>query len=377
MGSPDNRCDFNQGSVPTVNPTNGHLYVAWLNGNTPDEDQYLVAHSPDGGTTFDGPFFVTPIFDLNYPRPVNGRTDCVPRGQGATRAVLTNSCFRVNAYGNIVVDKRGGAYADDLYVVISDNRNGTIASSNTDVFLFKSTDGGLTWLGPTRVNNDRSVAPPDRDCGRDPQSITGNPALCGGAADFGNDQWFPWADINAEGHLNVVFNDRRLDQYSTATEWPESRQRPGNYLAWFWGAQCVVASADSRDCVAAEAQTITQPSGPVDPGPDPVPGQNQASFPLANFGISDVPSNYDYAFRAGIFMGDYNNVAVTEHTAYGFWTDARNGRSARSQGGRNPICEQSDVFLDSYRSQGARSDTAARSTDSLFLVTQCPDTDEK
>jgi hypothetical protein len=62
-----------------------------------------------------------------------------------------------------VVDERGGRYADDLYLVMSDNRNGTPASSNADIFLFKSTDGGSSWVGPTRVDDDRSVAPPDRD----------------------------------------------------------------------------------------------------------------------------------------------------------------------------------------------------------------------
>ena len=71
--------------------------------------------------------------------------------------MLTNSCFRVNAGGNVVVDKRGGRFADDLYLVFSDNRNGTVVSSNTDVFLFKSTDGGTTWVGPTRVNDDRVI----------------------------------------------------------------------------------------------------------------------------------------------------------------------------------------------------------------------------
>jgi hypothetical protein len=365
-------CDLNQYSVPTVNPKTGHLYVAWLNGNTLDEDQYVMVRSKDGGQTFEGPFFITSIYDLNYPRGVNGRTDCVDRGQGDTRQVLTNNCFRLNSGGNIVVDKRGGKYADDLYVVVSDNRNGTIASTNVDVFLFKSNDGGTTWIGPTRVNDDRSVAPPDRDCGRDPQSITGDPSACGGAADYGNDQWFPWVDINEKGHLNVVFHDRRLDANSEESEWPDSRQRRGNYLAWFWGAQCEVSKADSLECTASEASTITQPTEPVDPGAGPQPGQGQHSFPLRNFAISDVPFNLDYTFRAGLFMGDYNNVAVSNNNAYAFWTDSRNGRSSQEQPGRNPICEQSDVFLDIYGSNGRASGASARSTDALFLVTPCP-----
>jgi hypothetical protein len=362
IGVVGTNCDLNQFSTPTVNPTTGFLYVAFENFNTEDENQYLLARSRDGGNSFEGPFFVTPVFDVNYPRsgspPAGNRPDCAERGQQDGRAVLTNSCFRVNSAGNVVVDSRGGDFADDLYLVLSDNRSGTSASTNTDVFLFKSTDGGSTWVGPTRVNDDRSDL---GDVDRDGEE----------AGNFGNDQWFPWADIGRKGELNVVFHDRRLDEGSEESEWPESRSRPGNYLAWFWGAQCSVTKADSRQCVAPEAEVIEQPTAPVNPGSGSVPGQHQENFPLKNFGISDVPSNMDYSFRAGIFMGDYNNVAVSNNTAYGFWTDARNGRSSRDQFGRNPACEQSDVFLDDYGARNARSESAARPTDDLFLRTEC------
>ena len=369
-----NECSFSSGTVPTVNPTTGHLYVAFENFNTPDENQYLVVRSRDGGQTFEGPFFVTPVFDRNYPLvpDVNdqgefvegNRPDCYARDQQPFRDVLTNSCFRVNPWGNVVADKRGGAFADDLYLVMSDNRNGTPGSSNTDTFFFKSTDGGSSWIGPTRVNNDPSQLTGDRN---DPANTNVT----------GSDQWFPWVDINERGNLNVVFHDRRLDTNSTASEWPESRQRPGNYLAWFFGAQCTVSSADSRQCVASEAEVIPQPTEPIDPGSGPQPGQNQSRFPFANFQISDVPSNMDYSFRAGLFMGDYNNVATMGNVAYGFWTDARNGRSSRDQEGRNPACEQSDVFIASYaanlyeRDETGSEGGQAEPTDELFLVTPC------
>jgi hypothetical protein len=95
-----------------------------------------------------------------------------------------------------------------------------------------------------------------------------------------------------------------------------------------------------------------------------------------------VPSNFDYSFRAGIFAGDYNNVAVTpnDSKAYGFWTDARNGRSSGGPGGgsgpqpgRNPICEQADVLMDEYSSFDADAgQKLPRPEDSMFLVTPCP-----
>jgi hypothetical protein len=190
---------------------------------------------------------------------------------------------------------------------------------------------------------------------------------------FGNDQWFPWVDISPQGHLNVVFYDRRLDATSTASEWPSSRQRSGNYLTWFWGAQCTVNTPDSRECVAPEATLIAQPTAPINPGAEPQPRQTQGSFPFQNFTISDVPSNMDYAFRNGLFIGDYNNVAIgPEHRAHGAWTDARNGRSSRTQAGRNPACEQADVFVDSYPAQSSGAADRPRPSDELFLVTPCP-----
>jgi hypothetical protein len=366
FGAAPTACGSNQASVPTVSPHTGSLYVAFQNFNTPDENQYLLVRSSDGGATFQGPFFVTPVYDVNFPLAGEpfGRPDCTMRGQMLGRIVYTNSCFRSNAFGNIVVDKRGGAFADDLYVVISDNRNGTRASSNADILLFKSIDGGSHWIGPTRVNNDfSSLGGISRDCTIGSQGCLG---------DFGNDQWWPWVDIGAQGELNITFHDRRLDEDSTTHEWPTSRQRDGNYLVWRWGAQCQVQHVDSTECLAPGAQVIPQPTAPIDPGPDPVPGQGDDFLgAFRDFQISDVPSNFDYAFRAGIFAGDYETVVVKEGKAYATWTDARNGRSSRFQPGRNPICEQSDVFLDIYSATNGGSGGQAGDL-APFLVTPCP-----
>jgi len=383
-------CSDNQGSNPTVNPTTGALFVAFENFDTPDENQYLSVASYDGGNTFEGPYFVSTIFDVNYPRSGQNRQDCTARGQSG-RSVLTNSCFRVNSYGNVVADRRGGEFADDLYLVLDDNRNGSRASSNVDVFLFTSKNGGRTWIGPTRVNDDASRAPDlategGRDCGR----IVGR--VCpSGVPNFGNDQFFPWVDISDKGDLNVVFYDRRLDTDSTAGEWPTSRAapngRPGNYLVWNFGAQCQITTtapvpvtattvpSGASQCLGNEARLLAQPTGPVDPTSGSViPGQHQTTSPFRNFNISDTASNWDYTFRAGIFAGDYNNVNIgPDNTAWAVWTDARNGRSSRGQAGRNPICEQSDIFDDEYNASnnGTFRNSATQGMD-LYLVTPCP-----
>ena len=375
------QCIGNQYSNPTVHPKTGFVYVAFENFNTPAENQFLLVRTKDGGTTWEGPFLISPVFDINYPDAGGDRPDCTDRGQQEGRPVLTNSCFRVNSGGNVVVDKRGTltsgihnpgnkTFADDLYAVVSDNRNGTREDTNTDVFLFKSTDGGQTWLGPTRVNNDKSKRAADPDC---------SPGDEGCAGPFGNDQWFPWIDIGSQGALNVVFHDRRLDTTSTREEWPTSRSRPGNYLAWFWGAQCLVtttgpiSTAAGQQCTAKSAEIIQTPDVGGDlPGPGPLPTLAASKSPFRNFQVSDVPFNLDYSFRAGLFMGDYNNVSVFGNTAYAFWTDARNGRSSQNVPGKNPFCEQSDVFIDGYSATNANTNPLGTVNQRPFERTRCP-----
>jgi hypothetical protein len=378
----DNSCDDSQASTPTVSSVDGTLYVAYENFNTPDENQYLVSKSTDGGQTFTGPFFVSTVFDVNDPLssgdpdPAAGnRPDCGARGQGDGRRVLTNSCFRIDSFGNMVVDKRGGAFKDDLYLAFGDNRDGSMQSSNNDVFFFKSTNGGLTWTGPTRVNDDASRAPDvategGRDCGR----ILGR--VCPATVpNFGNDQFFPWLDISAKGMLFVGWEDRRLDTSTTVSEWPTSMSRTGNYLVWFFGAKCNVSTPDSRDCEAAEATTQPQPTGVVNPLSGAVPpGAAQATFPFKNLQLQDVPNNWDYTFRAGIFAGDYSGVTTTaDGKAWAVWTDSRNGRSSRNELGRNPACEQSDIFGALVSLTGDSGQSNSQPGDlNAFASAQCP-----
>jgi len=398
-----NECTDSQGSEPTVNPSTGQLWVGFLNGDTTDEDQYLVVTSVDGGQTFSPPSRVDTIYDVNEPRGVNGRADCVARGQGSTRVDLTNTCFRADPIMNsIVADKRGGAFANDVYVVLADNRNGTIRNSNNDVFFYKSTDGGVTWIGPTRVNNDTSTTPANRDCGRGTNSIGGNSANCP-AEGTGNDQFFPFISINQRGDLNVTFHDRRLDTTSPigGGAWPTSKTEVGNYLVWYWGAQCSITStatvtgtatsvpSGAAQCVAPEAVVNPTATTGFNPGAGPIPGngQNSRTLPFRNFQISDTPSNFDYSFRAGLFAGDYSGNTAgprnpTEDEKGGnqtaaLWTDARNGRGSgtptTTQPGRNPICEQSDIFFDAFSSSnGGGSSHGNSNNDSLFWVTPCP-----
>jgi hypothetical protein len=116
-----------------------------------------------------------------------------------------------------------------------------------------------------------------------------------------------------------------------------------------------------------------------DPGRTPAAGFNQTVFPFRNYTVSDSPYNLDYTFRAGIFMGDYENIDIVGSDAAASWTDARNGRSSGNstspnyQFGRNPSCEQSDAFFDRFSAKnGAGGADKASKADDAFAVTPCP-----
>jgi hypothetical protein len=186
ISSNTGRCRGDQFSTPVIGP-NGTLYVAFenfeLEGAPEHRNQYLVVRSTDGGNTFQGPFqAVGPIFDGENDYPVNI----------FGRQTLTNSEFRINSAGNLAVDPTSGPgiATTTLYLVFSDNRNGTLTGSsetvqtNTDVFVVRSSDGGTTWSSP-------------------------NPVLTGTASQ--NDQFYPWAAVSAAGVLEVSFADRSYD----------------------------------------------------------------------------------------------------------------------------------------------------------------------
>jgi len=76
-------------------------------------------------------------------------------------------------------DRSGGPHNGNLYICWADKRNGY---NDADIFIVKSTDGGINWSDPIRVNND----PPGRH------------------------QFFPFVTVDQlTGKLWLVFFDRR------------------------------------------------------------------------------------------------------------------------------------------------------------------------
>jgi hypothetical protein len=143
-----------EGAVPTLGP-NGEVYVAWAG-----PEGLLFDRSLDSGNTWlDNDIFVSDI----------------PGGWDYTIPGI----YRCNGLPVTTCDLSNCAYRGNIYINWSDQRNGT---TDTDVWLSMSTDGGNTWSAPKRVNDDAQ----------------------------GKQQFFTWMTVDqVTGYLYFVFYDRR------------------------------------------------------------------------------------------------------------------------------------------------------------------------
>ncbi|MCB9355894.1 MAG: T9SS type A sorting domain-containing protein [Lewinellaceae bacterium] len=143
-----------EGATPAVGP-NGEVYVSWAGPNG-----IVFNRSTDQGNTW-----------LSHEIPV----DPMPGGWDHN----ITSIQRANGLPITRCDLSGGPHHGTIYINWADQRNGF---GDTDIWLAKSTDGGNTWSGPVRINDD----PP------------------------GKQQFFPWMAIDqTNGYLYFVFYDRR------------------------------------------------------------------------------------------------------------------------------------------------------------------------
>lgn len=171
-----NDCNQSTGSVPVV-AADGSIYVAFLNyANDPSgRDQYLVVKvDPQTGARVGGPYQVGGVYD--------GFTDYPFNDDG--RQTYQDSQFRSWAVGNMAADPTDAAH---LAVIWSDMRNGPATdpnpyntTTNSDVIVSQSFNGGATWSAPTAL------------------------AAAG-------DQFMPWGAYDASGKLRIGYFDRSYD----------------------------------------------------------------------------------------------------------------------------------------------------------------------
>jgi len=176
-------------ATPVV-AADGSIYVSFLNTTdlTTGRDDYEVVKVDSGtGAPLGAPVKVATTID--------GATD-YPIAFG--RQTYQDSVFRSGAQGNIAADPTNPLH---LAVVWSDMRNSTLpapsdpysATTNSDVVVSESTDGGTTWSAPTAIT-------------------------------LAGDQFQPWAVFDGSGTLRIGFFDRSYDSanheygYTLATE---------------------------------------------------------------------------------------------------------------------------------------------------------------
>jgi len=156
----------------------GEIYAVW---------SYGAAGSPETGIGFNVSYDAGQNWsgERTLPIPVNGIGGYLKAGYG-------NSRMRVNSFPSLAVDKSNGERRGWMYLVWT-QRDIQPAGHDPDIALSRSTDGGVSWSDPVRVNDD--------------------------AFDNGKDQWFPWATVDpATGALDIVFYDSRNDPDNLQTE---------------------------------------------------------------------------------------------------------------------------------------------------------------
>jgi hypothetical protein len=156
------------GAVPAVDRA-GRIYVVWedFRPGLPTGSAIFINRSDDGGVTFGSDRKVADV------SPIGSSENCGEE----TRPTL-NGSIRVTEFPTIAVDASGGPHDGNVYVAWNDNRSG-----NPDILFARSTDGGVTWSTPVRVNDDATTT----------------------------DQFMPAMTVDASGVIYIGWYDRRLD----------------------------------------------------------------------------------------------------------------------------------------------------------------------
>jgi hypothetical protein len=155
-----------EGAVPAVGP-NGEVYVAWSGPQGINNFKIFFDKSTDGGNTW----LANDIVAASQP----GGWD-LGSGSPTGRGIL--GINRSNGLPITVCDISNGPYRGNIYINYVDS----VGTRDRDVKVVRSTNGGLNWSAPIRVNNDAA----------------------------GKEQFFTWLTIDrVTGHLYCVFYDRR------------------------------------------------------------------------------------------------------------------------------------------------------------------------
>ncbi|MBK9332963.1 MAG: T9SS type A sorting domain-containing protein [Ignavibacteria bacterium] len=173
----------------------GEIYVTWL-GGTASLDYIYFDKSTDGGNSFGTDRIIQ-----------QGNTPFIP---------ITSSGI---TFPSIDTDVSGGVHNGNIYLVWCDASNG-----DPDIFLTRSTNRGVNWSAPLRVNNDP----------------VGNSKL----------QCWPWIAVSDSGDIAVLYYD--------------SRNTPNNNIVEAWLAVSNDGGLSFENSVlSSEPSTTNQPNSAI------------------------------------------------------------------------------------------------------------------
>lgn len=145
---------------PNGNVSGGSVYFACSNGSG-----ISVNRSTDGGQTFSN--------QVNAASPSAPGVACLGRN-------TVKNCIRTDAFPRMDVDNGYTSTRGNVYVVYAHNPPGP---DLCDIMLVRSTDYGITWSTPLRVNDDATTT----------------------------DQWMPSVSVDRNGKVYVCWYDSRND----------------------------------------------------------------------------------------------------------------------------------------------------------------------
>jgi hypothetical protein len=154
-----------QGSMPAVAP-DGNLYVAyydsgkdgWLNASA----TIMIAESVDGGKSF-----TTPTQAALIPQQLT---------------FASGGSFFGFRWWSSMFPSMDVALDGTIYIAYAARQN-KITPDPADVYLVASTNGGVTWTQPRKINDDSTQ----------------------------NGQFFPWLRVSSDGVVHIIWGDQRLD----------------------------------------------------------------------------------------------------------------------------------------------------------------------
>lgn len=132
----------------------GEIYVTWVGGTAADDFIYFCK-STNGGTSF-------------------GIVDTIAIGATPTITISSSGI----TFPSIATDISGDQGNGNIYVTWCDARSG-----DPDIYFSRSTDRGVSWSSPLRINDDQ----------------LGNSKM----------QCWPWIEVNETGKIAIVYYDSR------------------------------------------------------------------------------------------------------------------------------------------------------------------------